>query len=161
MFQLRRKDNAVLIEKRNQAKEVEQQSLLEARINIFDFTQDAAARAICKLHDATAPIQEKEKCQENLCRQGFHDFEFERHILQLKAALLITSPVHFPSDLVQASITCLIYRKIESSLTLEWLLCIQQVIRINGLAFPMKYREYRLHEQFRTYPHECSIDFDS
>lgn len=161
LFQLRRKDNTILIEKRNQAKEVEQQSLLEARINIFDFAQDAAARAICKLHDATAPIQEKEKYQENLCRQGFHDFEFERHILQLKGALLITNPVHFPSDLIQASITCLIHREIEPSLTLEWLLCIQQLIRINGRTFPMKYQEYQLHEQFKTYPHEPFIDVNS
>ena len=161
LFQLRRKDNTILIEKRNQAKEVEQQSLLEARINIFDFTQDAAACAIHKLHDATAPIQEKETCQVDLCSRGFHDFEFENLILQLKGALLITNPAHLPSNLVQASISCLIFREIEPSLTLEWLLCIQQLIRINGLAFPVKYREYRLNELFRTYPHERFFDFDS
>lgn len=153
LFQLRRKDNAVLIEKREQAKEVEQQSLLDARINIFDFAQDATACAICKLHDASVPIAEKRTYQEELCRQGFHDFKFEEYIAQLQEALLTLS--YEPSEIlksIQDGSTYLLRREIDPSLVLEWLLCVRQLFRIIGPSLLLAvYREYRLHNLAELY----------
>ena len=160
LFQLRQKDDTVLIKKRIQTREYEKQSLLEARINIFDFAQDAAACAICKLHNAATPIAEKRTYQEELCRQGFHDFEFERYIAQLQEALL--TPHSAQSGImksIQDGNTYLLRREIDPSLALEWLLCVQQFFRIVDTSSLMAYREFQQYEPLVYYTDHSSADF--
>lgn len=155
LFQLRQKDDTVLIKKRAQTREYEKQSLLEARINIFDFTQDTAAYAICKLHNTAAPIAEKRTYQEELFRQGFHDFEFERYIAQLQEALLTPHSVRSGiMEYIQDGNTYLLRREIDPSLALEWMLCVQQLFRILGTSSLMVYQEYQ-----REYQHYKRLEF--
>lgn len=158
-FRLWREGGDILIEKRAQAKEVEKQSLLEARINIFDFAQDDATCTICGLHSASASIEEKRVYREKLCEQGFQDFEFERYITKLQEFLLTSEPLRSDNSVIEDGNVYLARHEIEPSLVLEWLLCLQQYIRGNGTLRLVNHRAYeRYGRAAYTYGAPYSLD---
>lgn len=145
-FQLWREGGDILIEKRAQAQEVEKQSLLEARINIFDFAQDDAACAICGLHGASTSFAEKREYQKKLCRQGFQDFEFESYISKLQQTLLTSGSSLSGDSVIREGNAYLARHPIEPSLVLQWFLCLRQYFLRYGAPRLAVRREYEPHK---------------
>ena len=153
LFQLRREDNDILIERRGYAKEFEKQNLLEARISIFDFMQDTASSTVYKLHDTAVSLQEKQLYLGTLYRKGFHNFRFERHIAQLNEILVGWASAERGIELINKGNLYLFRRKIEPSLVLEWLMCIQHLVGNAEFSSLPTYSEYRQRIRFAAYKH--------
>jgi len=161
LFQLRRENDDILIEKMGQVREFENQNLLEARISIFDFMQDAISSTVYKLHDTDVSITEKKIYLRTLCQEGFYSFRFEQYIAQLQSILVTSVPIERKMDIIKRGNVYLHRRGTEPSLVLEWLLCIQHLIGTAAFSSLPGYQEYKNCRPYMEYEHDVIEYFRS
>ena len=123
LFDITNAEGGVCIEKKQVLSIDEQKNLLERQMDIFNFLQDDISYNLYSLHDEGVQHSEKQKCRKILLEKKI-DMKFEILLGEIYEYILGNHVQFSVVDNIIKGIDILSKKRIDTSLVLDWLICI-------------------------------------